>query len=303
MGRMQKLSNIPVWVYELALVAVTIIWGGSFVVLKGALDSMTPGWLLTLRFSLAAAALWLPFAPRIRSSLDTAHLRAGLLIGIPEGLAFLVQNVGLVDTTPGRNAFLTGTYCVMVPFIAWAATRRRPSPREVACALLCLVGIGFVSLRGDLSLTLSRGDALTLVSAVFFALNILCVSWFGKGVDLPTVTFVELAAMAGVSLAWALVAEPMPMLVGLAPGFWGQMAYVVLGSSLLAMLLQNVAQRYVPAHRSALLMSLESVFATVFSLVYYGERLTVPVTVGFAMILVAVTFSQISAPEPEEVVS
>lgn len=300
---MQKLSNIPVWVYELALVAVTVVWGGSFVVLKGALDSMTPGWLLTLRFLLAAVGLWLPFAGRVASSLDAAHLRAGLLIGLPEGLAFLVQNVGLVDTTPGRNAFLTGTYCVMVPFIAWVATGRRPSAREAACALLCLAGIGFVSLRGDLSLALSRGDALTLVSAVFFALNILCVGWFGKDVDLPTVTVVELATMAVVCLAWALAAEPLPVLAGLAPGFWGQLAYVVVGSTLLAMLLQNVAQSHVPAHRAALLLSLESVFATVFSLAFYGERLTVPVAVGFALILVAVTLSQLRAPEAEEVVA
>lgn len=301
MGRMQKLGNISVWVYELALVAVTVVWGGSFVVLKGALDSMTPGWLLTLRFALAAALLWLPLASRINASLDGAHLRAGLLIGVPEGLAFLVQNVGLVDTTPGRNAFLTGTYCVMVPFIAWALTGRRPTLREAGCALLCLAGIGFVSLRGDLSLTLSRGDALTLLSAAFFALNILCVGRFGKGVDLPTVTFVELAAMAGVSLAWALAAEPLPRFAELAPGFWGQMAYVVIGSSLLAMLLQNVAQRHVPTHRSALLLSLESVFATLFSLVFYGERLTVPVTVGFSLILVAVVLSQLAASDFEEV--
>ena len=291
---MQKTSNIPLWVYELALVMVTIIWGGSFLVLKGALDSMTPGWLLSLRFLCAAMILALPFVGRIRAHLDASHVRAGLLIGIPEGLAFLTQNVGLVGTTPGRNAFLTGTYCVMVPFLAWAIKGLRPSARDLLCALLCLAGIGFVSLRGDLTLGLSRGDALTLVGAIFFAANILCVDWFGHGRDPITLTFVELAAMAGVCVVWALVTEPLPRLVSLSPDFWGQMAYVVVGSSMLAMLLQNVAQRHVPSGRAALLMSLESVFATVFSLAFYGERLSVPVALGFILIFASVILSQLA---------
>lgn len=300
---MWKHSNISVGVYELALVAVTVLWGGSFIVLKGALDSMSPGWLLTLRFFLATMALGLPFLGRIRRCFDAQHLRAGLLIGIPEGLGFLVQNVGLTDTTPGRNAFLTGTYCVMVPFLAWLFGSKRPLPRDVGCALLCLTGIAFVSLRGDLGMALSTGDVLTLVGAVFFALNILCVDWFGRERDFVTLTFVELATMSAVCLAWSLAAERPPVAADLLPGFFAQLAYVVLASTILCMLLQNMAQRHVPAGRAALLMSLESVFATIFSIAFYGERLSVPVAVGFALILVSVVLSQVSGDELREVVA
>ena len=300
---MQKQGNISLWVYELALVTVTVLWGGSFIVLKGALDSMSPGWLLTLRFALAAMVLCLLFLGRIRSHLDVRHVYAGLLIGIPEGLGFLVQNVGLVDTTPGRNAFLTGTYCVMVPFLAWMLVRRRPSLRDVLCALICLAGIGFVSLRGDLGAGLSRGDILTLMGAVFFALNILCVEWFGRGCDFVTITFVELATMTLVCLAWSLAAERPPVASDLLPGFFAQLAYVVFASTMLCMLLQNVAQQHVPSGRAALLMSLESVFATIFSITFYGERLTVPVTLGFTLILVSVVLSQMTGGEVQEVVA
>lgn len=300
---MQNRRDIPLWAFELALVAVTIIWGASFLVLKGALNSMTPGWLLAVRFALAALALAIPFGRRIAAHLDAAHLRAGLLIGLPEGLAFLIQNVGLVDTTPGRNAFLTGTYCVMVPFLAWLATGLRPRMREALCAILCLAGIGLVSLRGDLTLWLSRGDVLTLVGAVFFAVNILCVDWFGQNGDFITVTFVELVVMAVVCLAGALVSEPLPRLANLAPGFWGQMAYVALGSSTLAMLLQNLAQRHVPSHRAALLMSLESVFATAFSIAFYGERLSPAVAMGFVLIFASVVASQLAQSQEGEVVA
>ena len=300
---MRRQSNIAIPVYELLLVTITILWGGSFVVLKGALDSMGPGWLLALRFALATVLLGLPFAGRILGNLDRRHLRAGVLIGIPEGLAFLVQNVGLVDTTPGRNAFLTGTYCVMVPFLAWMLTRRTPSRRDVACAIICLVGIGLVSLRGSLGPALSRGDVLTQVGAVFFALNILCVEWFGHGCDVLTITFVELATMAVVCLAWAIPTEPLPVAADLLPGFWGQLAYVVLGSTMLCMMLQNLAQQHVPSSRAALLLSLESVFATIFSITLYGERLTLPVALGFALIFASVVVSQLTQEETQEVIA
>lgn len=302
MIRMRSSRVIPVWYFEAALVTVTVFWGASFVVLKGALDSITPGWLLFLRFFLASAAIAVLLWGRVSSHLDARHVGAGVAIGVPEGLAFLVQNVGLVDTTPGRNAFLTASYCVMVPFIAWMLAGSRPRVRDLGCALVCLAGIGLVSLRGDLTPALSRGDVLTLVGAAFFALNIVFVDRHGRGCDVVTITFVELVVSSLVCLAWALLSEPLPTGSVASVDLLAQMAYVTLVSTLLAMLLQNLAQQHVEQGRAALLMSLESVFATLFSIAFYGERLTLPVTLGFGLILAAVVASQlVGRPEPEVV--
>ncbi|MCC6099830.1 MAG: DMT family transporter [Olsenella sp.] len=285
--------RIPTWGYQVLLATVAAIWGGAFIVLKGALGQMTPGWLLTLRFSLSTLVMVAIFWRRLAENLDWSHVLAGLLIGVPEGLAFLVQNVGLDGTTPGRNAFLTTTYCVMVPFINWAVTRHRPHANNVVGALLCLVGVGFLSLDGSMGLYLGRGDLLTLASAVLFALNIVAVSRVGSAHDAVTMTVVMFAVSSLICLGYSLAAEPAPDFAALTPDFWGQMAYVVLLSSVAALLIQNVAQQHVQPAKAALLLSLESVFAAFFSITLYGEALTPQLAVGFALIFAAVLVSEI----------
>ncbi len=291
---MGKSSDIPVWALELLLVVTTVIWGGSFVVLKGALDVVGPGWLLAARFLLAGMVLAVVFWRRLRDNLDGSHLVAGLMVGLPEGLAFLVQNVGLTDTTPGRNALLTATYCVMVPFIDWLVRHHRPRANNLAAALMCLVGVGLVSLRGDLSPWLSGGDWLTLLSALFFALNIVAVGRCGSAHDSVTLTVVMFFVSSLVSLAYALAFEPVPGALELGADFWLQFGYLVILASVVALLIQNVAQRRVDPSRAALLLSLESVFAMLFSVLLYGEPLTPQLALGFALVFSAVLVSELA---------
>ena len=289
-------KNIPVWAFEGAIALSALIWGASFVVVKGALDAVTPGWLVTIRFAVAGLVLSVIFWRRLRNYLDVSHVLAGVMIGVPAGLAYLIQNVGLVGTTPGRNAFLTTTYCVMVPFFNWALLRRRPGANNVAAALMALVGVGLLSLGdsgADLSPSLSSGDALTLVSACFFALNIVAVGRYAAAHDYAVITIVMFAVSSLICAVYALVAEPLPDLAAMPADFWWQMSYVALLSTALAPLLQNLAQRHVEPSKAALLFSLESVFAVAFSVLLYGERLTLRLVAGFALIFFAVLVSEL----------
>ncbi len=290
---MRKCEHLPVWAHELLLALSAVVWGGAFIVLKGALDAMDPGWLLTLRFGAATLILGALFWHRLRDNLDLSHLLAGFVMGLPEGLAFLVQNVGLVGTTPGRNAFLTTTYCVMVPFLGWLLLGRRPGANNVLAAIMALAGVGLISLGEGFSLELSQGDALTLLSALFFALNIIAVGRFGSAHDSITATVVMFGTCALVCLAYAMVAEPLPRLGGLGTDFWWQMSYVVLLSTIAALLIQNMAQRHVEPSKAALILSLESVFAVIFSLLFYGEQVTLRLAAGFALIFGAVLVSEL----------
>ena len=123
-------------------------------------------------------------------------------------------------------------------------------------------------------------------------LNIVAVGRFGRAHDAMVITTVMFALAAVLCTAVALVAEPVPDFATLTPRFWGCMAYVVLGSTVTALLLQNVGQRHVPPAQAALLLSLESVFAVLFSIVFYGEKVTPPLMTGFVLIFVAITVSQ-----------
>lgn len=284
--------TLPAWTYKAMLLGASLIWGGSYLALKGALDVIPATWLIAIRFLASGVILALILAPRLRRDLDGSHLVAGGLIGLVGGLGYLVQNMGLSDTTPSNNAFLTATYCVMVPFVHWAFTRERPSGRNVLAALLCLAGVAFVSMGDSLVLALRGGDWLTLLGAVFFALQIVLIARLAPAHDTLTLTVVEFFAMGLVSLAAALPLDPVPRLVP-TPSLVLQLGYVILLSSVVATLFQNVGQAHVPPAQASLLMCLESVFGVALSVVFYGDPLTWQLLVGFGLIFVAVVLSEV----------
>ena len=287
-------GSTPSWVWKLSLAGAAAIWGGSFVVMKDTLDAISPSWLMATRFLLASVLVGALFWRTLRDNLDVSHLAMGAILGLVWGAAYLVQNIGLDDTTPGRNAFLTATYCVMTPFINWAVARRRPDGGNVLAALLAIVGVGLVALGDDLSLAMSRGDWLTLVGAVLFAVHIVLVARFSSAHDVMTLTVVQLVVGALLALVVALVTEAPPTLTTFAsPDVWVSLAYLVVLSSGVCTVLQNVGQAHVPPAQASLLLSLESVFAVVASVLFYHELVTPRIALGFATIFVAVLVSEL----------
>ncbi|WP_072374884.1 DMT family transporter [Thermophilibacter mediterraneus] len=287
---------VPQWAWKVALAACAAIWGGSFVVMKDTLDAIPPAWLMGIRFLVSALVVGALFRRALRDSLDASHLAAGAVLGVASGAAFVVQNVGLSDTTPGRNAFLTATYCVMVPFINWALTRRRPGGGSVAAALLAVVGVGLVALGDDLSPVMTGGDWLTLVAALLFAVHIVLVARFSSAHDVMTLTVVQLATSAALALVTAVVCEDPPdPAVFSSPDVWLSLAYLVLLSSCVCMVVQNLGQAHVPPAQASLLLSLESVFAVASSVIFYHEAVTPRVAAGFGTIFVAVLVSELGS--------
>ena len=291
-------KDMPTGVWKIALAGAAAIWGGSFVVIKGALDVVPPCWLMFVRFFFSALIVGALFWKRVRSHLDASTLRCGAVLGILSGTAFVVQNIGLTDTTPGRNAFLTATYCVMVPFVNWAVARRRPGATSIVAAALGILGVGLLSLGDDFSVGLSWGDMLTLVSAVLYALHIVAVARFSaSGHEVMTMTVTQLAMSAVVSLAAALVLEGViDFGVFADPGIWGALFYLVTLSSAVCMVVQNLGQAHVPPAPASLLLSLESVFAVIASVLFYGEVVTPRLACGFASIFAAVVVSEAGVP-------
>ncbi len=277
------------------LVSAALFWGGSFVVLKNSLDVMAPSWLLGIRFVLSGLVMALVFFGRLRRHLDREHLMAGFWLGLSGGVAYLIQNLGLVDTTPGHNAFLTATYCVMVPFMHWAVTRKRPTLANVGAALMAVVGIGVLSLGGDDPFSLRWGDWMTLGGALWFAVQIEIMVAVAPGHDVLTMTVVEFFVMGLVNLAYAVPFEPAPALSTFANlEIWAQLAYLVLLSSCMCTMFQNVGQAHVPPAQASLLLSLESVFGVAFSVLVYGEELTLQLAAGFSLVFAAILLSELA---------
>ena len=287
-------ENIPEGAWKLGLAAAAAIWGGSFVVIKGALDVVAPSWLMCIRFALAALVLGIVFHRRLAEKLDRAHIVAGIVVGAFCGTAFVVQNVGLTTITPGRNAFLTAMYSVMVPFVNWFVAKKRPGATNVVAALLAVVGVGLLSLGDDLSFSLSVGDWLTLASAVLYALQIVAYSSLATECDAMVITVVQLVTSSAVALvSTQILGEALDVTAFSEPSLWAALAYLVLLSSALCFMLQNLGQSHVPPAQASLLLSLESVFAVIASVIFYGEVITTRLACGFAVIFVAVLISEL----------
>ena len=281
--------------YKLMLVAAALLWGGSFVVIKDTLNDISPAWLLGIRFVLSGLVMTLLFFPRLRKSLDAGSLLAALALGVTGGLGYLVQNLGLVDTTPGHNAFLTATYCVMVPFLHWAVARVRPTLANVVAAVVAVAGIGALSLGAEEPFSLRWGDWMTLGGAFWFAVQIEVMVHVAQDRDIVALTTVEFYVMGLVCLGYGVFFEALPGPRVFASGdFWLSMGYLVLLSSCLCTVFQNTGQAHVPPAQASLLLSLESVFGVLFSVTLYGEPLTLQLGVGFSLVFGAVLLSELA---------
>ena len=264
---------------RLMLLATALIWGSSFFVMKQAVDSIPVFFVLAIRFTIGAIVISLPLLPRLRR-IPPKVWGHGLLCGALEFSAYVTQSYGLMGTTPGKNAFLTAVYCVLVPFVCWLCWREQPSKWNWIAAVLCVIGIGLVSLTGDLSI--SWGDGLTLVSGVLYAFQVALLGHYAHQGDHPiALTVSQFAMAAGLSWICSVIWAPGAHIPQSA---WPQMIYLSVIVTGLAMLLQAVGQTITPAPQAAILMSLESVFGILFSVLFYGERVNARMLTGFTVI-------------------
>lgn len=278
---------------KLALLLATIIWGSSFFIMKNAVDQIPTPYLLGIRFSVAALLLAIIFAKRLKK-INKEYIWQSAIIGLCLYLAYFVQTLGLARTTPGKNAFLTAVYCIIVPFLYWVVDRKRPGKSNVIAAFLCVAGIGLVSLSSEL--TMGLGDALTLLGGFFYAAHIVVVAKFGKDKDMFVVTMLQFAYCALYAGITSLILRPeMNLLVS--NRLWIEFAYLAVVCTAVALLLQNLGQKYTPPSSASLILSLESVFGVIFSVIFYDERLTFQMIAGFGLIFVAIVISECFATE------
>ncbi|MBQ8200399.1 MAG: DMT family transporter [Clostridia bacterium] len=272
---------------RLALLTAAVIWGSSFIVMKDAVNDVPVFLLLAIRFTFACLLLAAVFFRRLMQ-IGRRLIAHGMVCGVLLLAAYASQTFGLMTTTPGKNAFLTAVYCVLVPFMSWAAYRRRPTAYNWTAAVMCIAGIGLVSLSG--SLIIAAGDALTLLSGIFFALHIMALSHFGQTDDPVALTIVQFATVALLAWLGSLLTEHGASFP--APGVWPQLIYLTVFATAATLLLQSIGQKLTPPSQSAILLSLESVFSVIFSVLLGRETLTLQLVSGFALIFLSVIVSE-----------
>lgn len=278
--------------YKFLIVLATLIWGSSFVVVKDTTDAVSPAWILVVRFGLATLILALVYLKKRELYFRKDYIALGALFGFLLFMGYYLQTIGITDTTPGKNAFLTGTYCVMVPFFAWGISKRRPHVFNIVAALMCIVGIGLVSLGSGFSM--SFGDLLTLCCAVFYGLHICFVSKFSQNRDIYVLTMWQFFFVTVFSLCSGAIFEQPPNWGALGWETWASLLYLGIACTALALLFQNIGQQKLPPSTASLLLSLESPFGVAFSVALGAEVLTARMVCGFAMIFAAIVVSEVA---------
>lgn len=272
------------------LFAAAIIWGSSFFIMKGAVDIIPTFYLLAIRFTGGAVLLALVCWKKWRMHFTRDYLWRGAVIGAFLFLAYSVQTFGLMGTTPSKNAFLTAVYCVLVPFLYWIAVKKRPDRYNILAAVLCVAGVGLVSLTNDFTIT--WGDGLTLVCAFFYAAHIVAVAKVSPAKDIYLLTVFQFAFAALYAWICGALFQELPPTSVISSDLIIQMAYLVVMATMVALLFQNVGQVWSDPSSAAVILSLESVFGVLFSVLFYGDPVTGQLLAGFALIFVAVVCSE-----------
>ena len=172
--------------WKVLLLSVAVIWGYSFTTMKDALDTIPVFELLYVRFLPASLVMFAIFHKRIIAHFNARNLIVGLGMGALMWGAYGLQTIGLAQTTAGKSAFLTGTYCILVPFASYVLSGEKLTRYNLGAALLCLAGIGLVALD---SVEFNAGDVITLGGAVFFAIQMAVTAKYGRKMDINVITF------------------------------------------------------------------------------------------------------------------
>ncbi len=274
---------------DFSLLFVAFAWGGGFVAVKDALDFLTPFYLMSFRFLLASLVVYLALR-KWMGPITRQDVKKGAVVGSIPFLAFAAQTIGLQYTTASKQGFLTATYVVMVPFLYWVFYKKRPAINVFVGSFLTLAGIGIIGL--DEGLALSRGDSLTLLCALFFAMHILSIEYFAQDLHVFALAFLQITVAALLFAVSAVVFEPMPSHIP--SRAWIAIVYMAVVSTFGCFTLQTVAQKYTTSSHASIIMALESVFAAVLGVWLLKESFTGTMLAGCALIFAAILLVELN---------
>ena len=281
---------------KILLLSATLLWGTSFILLKQTINDVPMHFVIAVRFLISSLFLGIIFFKKI-IKLNKKVFSHGIILCLILALAYITQTYGLKLSTASRNAFITSSYCIMCPFLVWAFAKKRPDIYNFISTIVCLVGIGLIVLSNgkDNVGGIIWGDFLTLVGALFFALQIVFIDRFRNSGDDPIgLIFSELLTVGVIFSFLCLVIEvPNPNCnFSLSTEQILKILYLALGCTLLAQTFQLVGQKYVQPTQVSIILSLEAVFGVVFSVILGEEKMSPLLIIGFVIVFIAIIISE-----------
>jgi len=267
----------------LALLAMTACWGSTFFLIHDLLERVPVTDFLSIRFIIASLAM-VAVAPRAMGKLDPSKRKHAIVLGLLYGGAQVLQTAGLAHTAASLSGFITGFYVVATPFFAALILRSRITGMTWVAVFVAISGIGILTLGDVGGHQLGYGEALTFVAALIYALHIVGLGAWSTASDAIGMAIIQAIVIAVITTIAAL---PGGITLPDRSGDWLSIIYMAVFAGALALLGQTWAQAHLPPTRSAIIMSMEPVFATFFAVLFGGEVLTLKIFTGGGLVVAA----------------
>ena len=277
------------------ILLTAIIWGAGFIVSQMALDAkLSAAAILLGRFSIAALLIFIVFSKDILKNFKIKHIKNGIIIGVFLFSAFFLQTTGLQYSTPSNNALITSANVVMVPFLWWAVSRKKPARIIFSASALCLIGVWILSVDFSSGLSLGLGDFLTLMCAVLFACQITATGVLTAKMDYKVLLFLQFAAASLCALAAFLFLDR-DFTIFIQPDALFPLLYLGIFSTCICYFLQTKAQTRVSSSTAAILLSTEALSGSFFSVLAGYDALSPKLIAGGLIIFLSVILPDVYA--------
>lgn len=294
---------------EAALLLITVIWGGTFALVKNALNDISPSLFLTLRFGLASLILF-PFLYSQIKNINKETLIAGIILAIFFFLGFQFQTIGLHYTTATKSGFITGTFVVIIPILQTIIEKRKPRLHNVIGVILVFIGLTFLSSKGDniihffeeFGSDLNIGDFFTLICAVLFAFQVVYVDIFTKKHPYMPMVFIQLfiSALGGLIAAILLPSFGLEQTkFTLNFNVVSAILYTSIFASIIAISIQLKFQKVVSPTKAGIIYSFEPIMAALLAYIILTEKISSFGFIGGAFIFAGLLVSEIFSNKDE----
>jgi drug/metabolite transporter (DMT)-like permease len=283
---MEKNRKVEV-VASIILAVVALVWGTTYAVIKDTLSVVQPFSLMMFRFGFSALILSLMYLKKIKI-IKGVDLKRGIIIGIFMFLAFYFLIVSIRFTTASKFSFIVGAYVLIVPFLSWVINKTKLDRYAIVGAILATIGLAF--------LTMERGAVFNLWDLVagccsfFFAAHMIAIEKYSGDSDPILLTIIQFITTAVLFIILTGIKEGYDFTV--LPEIKWTLGYLVIISTIIPFAIQNIVQRYISSTSTALILTLQSAFGSIFAVYYLDERMTKQMIIGCLLIFIAIVFQE-----------
>jgi drug/metabolite transporter (DMT)-like permease len=263
-----------------AMLATAAVWGGSFVLMKDAIQEQDVYSFLSSRF-LVASALMIAYRPNVFKGLTSKFIRQGVLAGVLLGGGYIFQTLGLAKTTVSNTGFITGLYLVFTPLISLIILKRKVLNIQWLAVVVATLGLFLISYNG---ISIGIGEILVLISALFYGAHFVALGEWSDGKNTYALTLIQILTVSAIASICALInGYQLPP----SSNVWQAVLFTAFFATFLAFIVQTKAQSVMSATAASVLLAMETPFALFFGLVFNSDPLTMRIIAGGTMVMFA----------------